>query len=170
MSPHLSSSPPSLCHTLSPSSSHPFLFHLLFSSLLSSPLLTHHSLGIFTLLTHQSLGIWPCSLSYCIWYYTSVVIHHRASHWGLRPHTCLPGPDCLSDVRGHSLGHIDTGGTHRVCLRVTLSGGHLGGFTHDTPAWQTPYRHPTTGSATAVLRVGLEASRTALHLRYCIST
>src|SRR4029434_5230853 len=57
------------------------------SPLLSSPLLTPHSLGIFTLLTHQSLGIWPCSLSYCIWYYTSVVIHHRASHWGLRPHT-----------------------------------------------------------------------------------
>src|SRR4029434_2836559 len=50
-----------------------------------------------------------------------------------------------------SLGHIDTCGTHRVCLLATLSGGHLGSFTHDTPAWQTPHRHPTTGSATAVL-------------------
>src|SRR4029434_4101524 len=36
-----------------------------------------------------------------------------------------------------SLGHIDTCGTHRVCLHATLSGGHLGGFTHHTPAWQT---------------------------------
>src|SRR4029434_5053027 len=40
-----------------------------------------------------------------------------------------------------SLGHIDTCGTHRVCLHVTLSGGHLGGFTHDTPAWHTSYTH-----------------------------
>src|SRR4029434_5632551 len=70
---------------------------------------------------------------------------------------------CLSDVRGHSLGHIDTCGTRRVCLHATLTGGHLGGFTHDTPAWQTPYRHPTTGSATVVLTVGLKASRPALH-------
>src|SRR4029434_10058907 len=59
-----------------------------------------------------------------------------------------------------SLGHIDTCGTHRVCLHATLSGGHLGGFTHHTPAWQTPYRHPTTGSATALLTVGLHASTT----------
>src|SRR4029434_5862258 len=54
-----------------------------------------------------------------------------------------------------SLGHIDTCGTHRVCLHATLSGGHLGGFTHHTPAWQTPHRHPITGSATAVLCVGV---------------
>src|SRR4029434_11289319 len=142
----------------------PLLSSLLLSSpLLSSPLLTHHSLGIFTLLTHQSLGIWPCSPSYCIWYYTSVVIHHRDSYCVLTPHTRLSGPDCLSDRRGHSLGHIDTCDTHRVCLHVTLTGGHLGSFTHDTPAWQTPYRHPTTGSATVVLTVGLKASRPALH-------
>src|SRR4029434_9234720 len=43
-----------------------------------------------------------------------------------------------------SLGHRDTCGTHRVCLHVTLSGGHLGGFTHNNPAWQTPSRHTTT--------------------------
>src|SRR4029434_10321009 len=85
----LLSSPLSSSPLLSP----PLLSYALLSSplssshLLSSPLLTHHSLGICTLLTHHSLGIWPCSLSYCIWYYTSVVIHHRASHWGLRPHT-----------------------------------------------------------------------------------
>src|SRR4029434_7710637 len=154
----------------SPLSSSPLLCSPLLSSLLlSSPLLTHHSLGIFTLLTHQSLGIWPCSLSYCIWYYTSVVIHHRASHWGLKPNTWLPAAECLSDVRGHSLGHIGTCGTHRVCLRVTLSGGHLGGFTHHTPAWQTPHRHPTTGSATAVLTVGLKASRPADHKSVCVT-
>src|SRR4029434_277552 len=39
---------------------------------------------------------------------------------------------CLPDVRGHSLGHIDTCGTHRVCLHATLSGGHLGSLTHDS--------------------------------------
>src|SRR4029434_9733216 len=50
-----------------------------------------------------------------------------------------------------SLGHIDTRGTRRVCLHASLTGAHLGVFTHDTPAWQTPLRHPTTGSATAVL-------------------
>src|SRR4029434_3341998 len=33
-----------------------------------------------------------------------------------------------------SLDHIDTCGTHRVCLHATLTGGHLGSFTHDTPA------------------------------------
>src|SRR4029434_7099080 len=62
-----------------------------------------------------------------------------------------------------SLGHIDTCGTHRVCLHATLSGGHLGGFTHDTPAWQTPFRHPTIGSATVVLTVSLKDATPACH-------
>src|SRR4029434_1578891 len=74
---------------------------------------------------------------------------------------------CQSDVRGHSLGHIDTRGSHVVYSHATLTGGHLGGFTHDTPAWHTSYRQPTTGSATAVLTVGLKASRPALHYRRC---
>src|SRR4029434_5079985 len=76
-----------------------------------------------------------------------------------------------------SLGHIDTCGTHRVCLHATLSGGHLGSFTHDTPAWQTPHRHPTTGRATVMLTVGLQHTSTALNYtrvhaladcRYCM--
>src|SRR4029434_2608782 len=46
-----------------------------------------------------------------------------------------------------SLGHIDTCGTHRVCLHASLSGGHLGSFTHDTPAWQTPYTHSSLPQA-----------------------
>src|SRR4029434_3340070 len=69
-----------------------------------------------------------------------------------RAHAC---PTRRSSDLEVSLGHIDTCGTHRVCLHVTLSGGHLGSSTHDTPAWQTPHRHPTTGSATVVLTVGL---------------
>src|SRR4029434_6945233 len=81
----------------------------------------------------------------------------------LFPYTTLFRSACLmSEV---SLGHRDTRGTHRVCLHATLSGGHLGGFTHETPAWQTPHRHPTTGSATVVLTVVLKASTPALHLR-----
>src|SRR4029434_1594007 len=52
-----------------------------------------------------------------------------------------------------SLGHIDTCGTRRVCLHATLSGGHLGSFTHDTPAWQTPHR-PTHSTAVALPVVG----------------
>src|SRR4029434_7715505 len=48
-----------------------------------------------------------------------------------------------------SLGHRDPRGTHRVCLHATLSGGHLGGFTHHTPAWRSLASHklhrPTEG-------------------------
>src|SRR4029434_3271631 len=38
-----------------------------------------------------------------------------------------------------SLGHIDTRGTRRVCLHATLTGGHLGSFTHEHTARQTSH-------------------------------
>src|SRR4029434_10657846 len=97
-------------------------------ALSGTPLLSHVSVKIMTLQSMIRL---------------LVVIRSRSSSILLVDTACL-----MSEV---SLGHIDTCGTHRVCLHASLSGGHLGSFTHDTPAWQTPHRHPTTGSATAVL-------------------
>ena len=58
--------------------------------------------------------------------------------------------DTASLMSEVSLGHIDTCGTQRVCLHATLTGGHLGGFTYDTPSWQThtqPHTHTHTHSA-----------------------
>src|SRR4029434_9259773 len=49
--------------------------------------------------------------------------------------------DTASLMSEVSLGHIDTRGTHRACLHATLSGGHLGGLTHDTPPSHYTHTH-----------------------------
>src|SRR4029434_1646954 len=57
--------------------------------------------------------------------------------------------DTASLMSEVSLGHRDTRGTHRVCLHATLSEGHLGVFTHYTPAWHTSYTHSCLPQALA---------------------